>query len=180
MTTRYASWVDVLDYCRRSANPVGRLVLRVAGYRNDDLERSSDSLCTALQLPNFWQDFARDWRAGRLYVPRDLQAACGAGEDELRTFGASPGSTPPALGDAWQRTLAECVRLTRDQYRSGRRVCDAVTGRLRYELRLTWLGGQRILDHVDLVRRDLMTRRPTLGLRDWPAILGGALAWART
>ena len=72
-TTRYASWADVLDYCRRSANPVGRLVLRIAGYRDDALDRSSDALCTALQLTNFWQDFGRDWRAGRLYVPRDVQ-----------------------------------------------------------------------------------------------------------
>src|SRR5207248_2477764 len=66
MTTRYASWADVLDYCRRSANPVGRLVLRIAGYRDAALDRSSDALCTALQLTNFWQDFGRDWRAGRL------------------------------------------------------------------------------------------------------------------
>src|SRR5437660_5572473 len=56
MTTRYDSWRDLLDYCRRSANPVGRLVLRVAGYRRDDLDRSSDAFCTALQLANFWQD----------------------------------------------------------------------------------------------------------------------------
>ena len=73
MTTRYASWADVFDYCRRSANPVGRLVLRIAGYRDEALDRSSDALCTALQLTNFWQDFGRDWRAGRLYVPRDVQ-----------------------------------------------------------------------------------------------------------
>ena len=64
MTTRYASWADVFDYCRRSANPVGRLVLRIAGYRDEALDRSSDALCTALQLTNFWQDFGRDWRAG--------------------------------------------------------------------------------------------------------------------
>ena len=83
MTTRYASWADVFDYCRRSANPVGRLVLRIAGYRDEALDRSSDALCTALQLTNFWQDFGRDWRAGRLYVPRDVQAACGAREDDL-------------------------------------------------------------------------------------------------
>ena len=84
MTTRYASWADVFDYCRRSANPIGRLVLRIAGYRDEALDRSSDALCTALQLTNFWQDFGRDWRAGRLYVPRDEQRASGADEDELR------------------------------------------------------------------------------------------------
>ena len=83
MTTRYASWRDLLDYCRRSANPVGRLVLRIAGYRDDALDRSSDALCTALQLTNFWQDFGRDWRAGRLYVPRDVLSAAGAREEQL-------------------------------------------------------------------------------------------------
>ena len=83
MTTRYASWGDVLDYCRRSANPVGRLVLRIAGYRDEALDRSSDALCTALQLTNFWQDFGRDWRAGRLYVPRDVLESWGASEDDL-------------------------------------------------------------------------------------------------
>ena len=62
MTTRYASWRDVLDYCRRSANPVGRLVLRIAGCRSDVLDRSSDALCTALQLTNVWLVFGRDWR----------------------------------------------------------------------------------------------------------------------
>ncbi len=91
-TNRYLSWTDVLDYCRRSANPVGRLVLRIAGYRDETLDRSSDALCTALQLTNFWQDFGRDWRAGRLYVPfevslkarRARERPCGgAMDDEL-------------------------------------------------------------------------------------------------
>src|SRR5436190_2219695 len=84
MTTRYASWADVFDYCRRSANPVGRLVLRIAGVRDDAIERSSDALCTALQLANFWQDFGRDWRSGRLYVPREMYEATGASLDDLR------------------------------------------------------------------------------------------------
>jgi hydroxysqualene synthase len=82
--TRYRSWSDVLDYCRRSANPIGRLVLRIAGYRDLALDQSSDALCTALQLTNFWQDFGRDWRAGRLYVPLDVADACGASEADLQ------------------------------------------------------------------------------------------------
>src|SRR5215471_1443096 len=82
-TTRYASWTDLLDYCRRSADPVGRLVLRIAGYRSEDLDRSSDALCTALQLTNFWQDVGRDWRAGRLYIPRDIARDTGALESDL-------------------------------------------------------------------------------------------------
>src|SRR2546425_5178094 len=96
MTPRYTSWADVLDYCRRSANPVGRLVLRIAGYRDEALDRSSDALCTALQLTNFWQDFGRDWRVGRLYVPRDVQRASGATEETL-----GPGTLDPA----WVRAM---------------------------------------------------------------------------
>src|SRR5207249_5680439 len=83
MTSRYASWADVFDYCRRSANPVGRLVLRIAGYRDAALDDLSDAVCTALQLTNFWQDLAIDWRKGRLYVPRELIRAAGADERDL-------------------------------------------------------------------------------------------------
>src|SRR5258707_15470816 len=102
MTSRYASWADVFDYCRRSANPVGRLVLRIAGYRDAGLDRSSDALCTALQLANFWQDFGRDWRSGRLYVPRDVQASSGASESDLVAAPAGP------LSAAWHPALAHC------------------------------------------------------------------------
>ena len=67
-------WAEVLDYCRRSANPVGRLVLRLAGYRDAELDAASDAVCTALQLTNFWQDLAIDWSRGRLYVPEEESA----------------------------------------------------------------------------------------------------------
>ena len=83
IVTRYATWEDVFDYCRRSANPVGRLVLRIAGYRDARLDAASDALCTALQLTNFWQDLAVDWRRGRLYVPAAERAAAGASEADL-------------------------------------------------------------------------------------------------
>jgi hydroxysqualene synthase len=168
-TTRYASWGDVLDYCRRSANPVGRLVLRIAGYADDAVDRSSDALCTALQLTNFWQDFGRDWRAGRLYVPGDVQRACGATEDELAA---------PRLSDAWTRAIAECVRVTRECFARGRAVCDAVHGRLRHELRFTWLGGRRVLERVAAARDRLPAERPALGRRDVPVLLWRALRWS--
>ncbi len=170
MTTRYVSWSHVFDYCRRSANPIGRLVLRVAGYRGEAIDRSSDALCTALQLTNFWQDFGRDWRAGRLYIPIDVQTACGANEAELQSS---------HLNAAWTCAVGECVVVTRKLFADGRAVCDAVTGRLRYELRFTWLGGRRVLDRTDRARRDLLSYRPTLGVADLPAILWGAARWSR-
>ena len=113
MTNRYASWADVLDYCRRSANPVGRLVLCIAGYRDQALDRSSDALCTALQLTNFWQDFGRDWRAGRLYVPREVCAETGADEADL-------------AGGVDRRRLGPGARTLR---RASRAICSARAAR---------------------------------------------------
>jgi len=168
MTTRYDSWDDVLDYCRRSANPIGRLVLRIAGYRDESLARSSDALCTALQLTNFWQDFGRDWRAGRLYAPRAELAACDAREADLEGG---------RMGAAWDRVLARAVALTRDRFAEGRGVCNGVSGRLRLELRVTWLGGARVLDRVDRMRDQLLTRRPALARRDVPTLLWQAARW---
>ncbi|MGE5245537.1 MAG: squalene synthase HpnC [Betaproteobacteria bacterium] len=168
MTNRYASWDDVLDYCRRSANPVGRLVLLIAGYRDPRLDRSSDALCTALQLTNFWQDFGRDWRAGRLYVPREVVDACGAREDDLGRG---------VLTAGWREALARAVTFTRALFEDGRAVCDNVTGRLRWELRFTWLGGSRILDRVDAHRASLLQYRPALGAGDVPTLVWRATRW---
>ena len=171
MTTRYDSWADVLDYCRRSANPIGRLVLRIGGYRDDALDRSSDALCTALQLTNFWQDFGRDWRAGRLYVPREELVACGAREFELQ---AGP------LSSAWNLALTRSVVKTRELFDAGRHVCDGVAGRLRVELRFTWLGGARILERVEQNRGRLLDYRPALGARDVPLLVWRAARWRTT
>ena len=170
MTPRYDSWSDVLDYCRRSANPIGRLVLRIAGYRDESLDRSSDAFCTALQLTNFWQDFGRDWRAGRLYVPREIWASCGAVEADLDGGRMTP---------AWMRAMARCIELTRPLFAGGRAVCDGVRGRLRLELRFTWLGGTRILERVERDESRLLDRRPTLGAADVPALVWRAARWTR-
>ena len=169
MTTRYDSWTDVFDYCRRSANPVGRLVLRIAGYRDEVLDRSSDALCTALQLANFWQDFGHDWTIGRLYVPRDVTAACRAREMDLN---------PPFLNESWMAAMRQCVDQTRAQFEAGRAVCDGVTGRLRYELRLTWIGGMRILEQVERIGAALLSQRPAISTRDLPRLLWRAARWS--
>src|SRR4051812_26133594 len=168
MTNRYASWADVLDYCRRSANPVGRLVLCIAGYRDPALDRSSDALCTALQLTNFWQDFGRDWRAGRLYIPREVCTETGADEADL---------AGGVISEAWARALERCAVVTRDLFREGRLVCDGVRGRLRAELRFTWLGGMRILERVEQGRLSLFEHRPALGIPDVPVLLWRASRW---
>lgn len=167
-TGRYDTWDAVLDYCRRSANPVGRLVLRIAGHRDDGLDRASDCLCTALQLTNFWQDLGRDWRRGRLYVPAEDWKRCGAREIDL---------DHERLTDAWRCTLECAAARTRDLFVQGRRVCDGVGGRLGLELRLTWLGGMRILERLENAGFDVFTKRPTLGAADVPGLLWSAVTW---
>jgi squalene synthase HpnC len=169
-TRRYAEWSAVLDYCRRSANPVGRLVLGIAGYRGRDVEQASDGLCTALQLANFWQDFGVDYRRGRIYVPAEVSGRRRAQEGDL------------AAGrwtEAWRETLDEVVRRTRILFDQGRPVADLVSGRLRWELRLTWLGGMRILERAAAPGRDPLASRPTLGGADVPGLLWGAVRWRR-
>ena len=168
MTTRYDSWADVFDHCRRAANPLGRLVLRVAGYRDEALDRSSDALCTALQLTSYWQDFDRDWLIGRLYVPRDVTAACRAREMDLAA---------PWLNEAWTAAIRQCVDRTRGQFEGGRAVCDGVTGRLRYERRLTWLSGTRLLERIEQAGPALRSQRPAIGAADQLRLLWRAARW---
>src|SRR5206468_3624161 len=170
MTSRYASWADLFDYCRRSANPVSRLVLRIAGVRDDRIDRLSDALCTALQLTNFWQDFGRDWRAGRLYVPREVVRGRGALDADLAEGRMTP---------AWIQALADCVQRTRSLFAAGRAVCDGVRGRLGVELRFTWLGGHRVLERVERDRARLLEWRPALGPADVPVLLWRAVRWTR-
>jgi phytoene synthase len=169
-TKRYATWAEVMDYCRRSANPVGRLVLRVAGHANDQRDRASDAVCTALQLTNFWQDLDRDWQKGRLYVPRDECERFGAREADLDARALSP---------EWRMALSEMAARTRRLFEEGRAVCDGLDGRLRYQLRLTWLGGVRILDRLEQAGFDVFTSRPTIGKSDVPALLWNAISWSR-
>jgi phytoene/squalene synthetase len=159
-----------MDYCRRSANPVGRLVLRVAGHADDELDRASDAVCTALQLTNFWQDLERDWQKGRLYVPGADCDRFGAREADLDARVLSP---------AWRDALSEMAARTRRLFHDGRAVCDGLGGRLRYELRLTWLGGMRILDRLEQNGFDVFSARPALGKSDVPSLLWNAFSWSR-
>jgi squalene synthase HpnC len=168
LVNRYRTWDDLLDYCRRSANPVGRLVLAVAGYRQPREAAMSDLVCTALQLTNFWQDLARDWQKGRLYVPASIVLRAGASEEDLDRRQMTP---------AWRRALRDVASRTRTLFEEGRPVADRVGGRLRWELRATWLGGVRILDRLERADFDVFTRRPSLGWRDAGAIAWKSLVW---
>ena len=164
---RYQNWEALFDYARRSANPVGRLVLRIAGYRSESFDEWSDSICTALQFTNFWQDVQVDFARGRVYLPQSELARHGAAVTDLSTQAA------PA-----RRALQQAVLRTRQLFDAGRPLCDAVSGRLRYELRATWLGGSRILDRLDEQLAIGVVLRPALQLRDTPWFAWRLITWA--
>lgn len=165
---RYEAWDDLLDYCRRSANPVGRLVLALARCDDARALQQSDAVCTALQLTNFWQDFGRDWASGRLYVPRELLALHRARESDIGS------GQPPA---AWQAVFDDVCARTAVLFDAGRGVPDAVRGRLRYELRATWLGGVTILRRTAQLRRTSFEERPTLTSLDAARLARDAVLW---
>ena len=169
--SRYATWPALFDYCRRSANPIGRLVLRIGGYADNDLDKCSDAICTALQLTNFWQDVKSDWARGRIYLPREEMQAHGADETALVGENLTPG---------WREAIASAVSRTRALFDDGRPLCDRLRGRLRYEIRMTWLGGTRILDRIEAANYDVLNHRPTIGATDIPWLVAAALGWPRS
>jgi hydroxysqualene synthase len=160
---RYETWEQLLDYCRRSANPVGRLVLLVFGEGDPRLPPLSDHICTALQLANHWQDLGVDLARGRLYVPRELRDHFGVKEWDLNAGRITP---------EFRGLMAELLSRTRALFDQGLPLCDLVGRSLRFEMRLTWLGGRRILDRVEAVDYDVFRRRPRHGL-----LAKGRLAW---
>lgn len=165
---RYETWTDLFDYCRRSANPIGRLVLAICGYRGEALARASDDVCTALQLTNFWQDLERDWTKGRLYVPLEVAKHAGAIPGDFDRRHMSP---------EWRSALRRAAEKTRELFAEGRAVADAVRGRLKWELRATWLGGMRILERLDAVDYDVFRFRPELRWTDATLIGWRMIVW---
>ena len=156
--TRYATYTNLLDYCRYSANPVGRLVLHLCGYTDDERRRLSDATCTALQLANFWQDVRRDWDMGRVYIPLDRMAAREYSvellEENLKGGAASPGfrSMMRALVDDTQSLFLKGLPLT-----------GMVDRRLAIDLELFSRGGMAILEEIRHQDYDTIRKRPRLG-----------------
>jgi squalene synthase HpnC len=158
---RYATHQEVLDYCRYSANPVGRLILTLFGYRDEELYRLSDAICTGLQLANHWQDVAVDLEKDRIYLPQDSWRRFGVTEEDLRTRSATP---------EFKQLLAFEVERAREFFTMGRPLPERVEGRLRWELRFTWHGGVRILDKIDQADYDVFKERPVVTKTDWLGI----------
>lgn len=167
-THRYAAAAGLLDYCQRSANPVGRLMLGL--YRHTGDSRSleqADAICTGLQLTNFCQDVAIDWQRGRLYIPLEELSAHGLPAAHLPDCRALP---------AWQALMAAQTARARRLLLSGAPLPRRLGGRIGWELRLVIQGGLRILERVDAVRGNVFDHRPVLGARDWMLMFWRTLA----
>lgn len=158
---RYATYEEVLTYCRYSANPVGRLILTLFNYRDEELYRLSDSICTALQLANHWQDVKVDLEKDRIYLPQEDMRAHDVTEDQLRAGRSTAGF----------QTLMELeVSRAHSLFEEGRSLPSRVRGRLRWELRLTRSGGLRILEKIKALHYNVLKHRPVLDKSDWARI----------
>ncbi len=163
--TRYADDEALLDYCRRSANPVGLLMLHLYDAVRPELVALSDAICTGLQLTNFWQDVAIDWQKDRIYIPQD--ALRHHNVDEALIARACQGQQDLARQEAWQSLMAERVQHARQLLLTGLPLGKKLNGRIAFELRMVVHGGLRILERLDLLHYDVFQRRPTLGKADW-------------
>lgn len=163
---RYADFAELLDYCRRSANPVGRLVLHVFDRASEENLLRSDAICSALQLINFWQDIAIDWAKGRVYLPQEDLAHFGVDEAMIAEGRYTP---------EWAALLDFEVERSRQMILSGAPLALELPGRLGWEIRLTVQGGLRILEGITRARGDVFRQRPLLGPIDWLRMAGRAL-----
>ena len=166
---RYADRAELLDYCRRSANPIGRLLLHLYGVSASEALRQSDDICTALQLANFWQDLSIDRPRGRHYLP----------ESDCRRHGVviEGGSLEPH-GASAHALLGDVIQWARGLMLNGAPLVHTLPGRAGWELRLVVQGGLRILEKLETPDRSPLLHRPTAGWADAPLLLWRAL-WMR-
>jgi phytoene synthase len=163
---RYANFDEVLDYCRRSANPVGRLVLLLHGHREEELHLLADHICTGLQLANFWQDVGVDLEKDRIYLP----------ENERKKFGVIEDALFARVTDSCYRELLKFqVARTQEIFDQGAPLTKKLRGLLRVEIRLTWLGGTTILRKIEALNFDTLNHRPKVGKADMARLFLKAL-----
>ena len=164
--TRYQNFAELADYCRRSANPVGRIMLHLYGESDSRSVAQSDGICTALQLINFWQDVAADWQKGRVYIPQDDIAKYKVSEEQIAAGRAD---------FAFQQLMAyQCERAFK-MLKAGSPLGNTLKGRIGLELRMIVVGGQMILQKLDAVRYDVFIERPVLERQDWWLIVKRAV-----
>ena len=166
LVSRYANYDDLLDYCARSANPVGLLMLTLYGQADEENVRDSDAICTALQLINFLQDVAIDIHKERIYLPLE----------DLNRYAISPAALDnPSARPRWRSLMKYEVDRARALLLSGAPLALRLDGRIGFELRMVVQGGLRILDAIEAAEYDVFLHRPKLSKRDWMGILWASL-----
>lgn len=155
---RYASFAEVLDYSRRSANPIGRLLLRLYRADSEINCQRSDAICSSLQIINFWQDIAVDWQKGRIYLPQDEMQNFGIDEQHIALQRIDP---------QWQQLMRFQVTRAREMMQKGAPLAAELPGRVGFELRLMIAGGLRVLHKIEAVNYDIFRHRPVLKKWDW-------------
>ena len=156
--TRYRDFSELKDYCRRSADPVGRLLLCLYTAETPENLRRSDAICTSLQLINFCQDVAIDWQKQRIYLPQDDMARFGVSADDIAAG---------RCDERWRALMSFQLGRARAMMLDGAPLARALPGRIGWELRLIVLGGLRIIEAIETANYDVFRHRPVLGKHDW-------------
>jgi squalene synthase HpnC len=165
--TRYHTWEDLFGYCRNSANPVGRLVLYLCGYRDAERQRLSDATCTALQLANFWQDVTVDLLKDRVYIPLLVMDRQGYSVEDLFARCDTP---------AFRAVMREIVAKARELFHVGLPLAGMVDRRLALDIDLFSRGGMRILEKIEEQDYDVLRARPAMSKLDRVWLLLRSLA----
>lgn len=163
---RYATWDDVIGYCKYSANPVGRLVLYLMCYGDDERQALSDATCTALQLANFWQDVGRDLEKGRIYIPLEIAASHGVSESDI---------TSRKFSERYVRLMKDLIARTRKLFAEGAPLVGRVSREFRVDVELFTRGGCAVLDAIEAMGYDTLNARPALDRRVQARLLGRAM-----
>src|SRR5579859_8157089 len=163
---RYPDWDSMIGYCVFSANPVGRLVLYLCGYRDEERQAMSDATCTALQLANFWQDVSRDLEKGRIYIPLDVAAAHGLSESDI---------VERRFDNRYVNLMKDLIARTRLLFAQGAPLAKMVSGRLSVDLEMFSRGGLAVLDAIEAMGYDTLHSRPSIGRSKQILLLGRAL-----
>jgi phytoene/squalene synthetase len=162
----YQDWNEVLDYCSKSANPVGRILLEIFEIRNEQAFFYSDKICSALQLTNFFQDLKIDLQRNRFYLPQNLLSKYNLTNDDLLTFVKTN-----QVDDRLRNALNEAISFTENMFIEGKNLLDYLSGLFKLEINLTIQGGMKVLSKIKENNFDPIKHRPKLKKLDWLAII---------
>jgi squalene synthase HpnC len=156
--SRYSTYDDVLDYCQRSANPVGRIILELFNCSNEKTNKYSDSICTALQLTNFYQDIVLDFKKGRIYIP----------VNEMKEFGVNENLFELNENNAnFNKLLSSQITRTKLLFEEGIKILELLPLNLKFQIKLTILGGMEILNKIEKISFNIFSNRPKLSKYDF-------------